>query len=310
MGLDGIQRRRAGTERRGSPQCFDPTGPRPDPDPHSCPEAGPRQLRLDLEARATKDVELTGIFAALDLAGQRFAQGKIVATGVDGTAREISLPLARKGLGDAIRQFTVLDTDGTQTVFSLEPPCSVPSDGAARIQLVGSALKADAPARVAITIDLPGDLAWYASSRGLTADPGSGSWYEFKPDRDSEPSEIGMENWIEAPAGQHGRIQRQGDQLVCGGKPIKLWGLNLCYGACAPEKELAEKRARFYRKFGINAVRLHKYAEGGTLSKDFYSNLTRKGSTGWTTSSPSSRSKASMSNSPPNSARRRWAAPI
>lgn len=26
------------------------------------------------------------------------------------------------------------------------------------------------------------------------------------------------------------------------GKPIKLWGLNLCFSACAPEKPLAEKR--------------------------------------------------------------------
>ena len=102
----------------------------------------PRSLQLDIEVGATKDVELTGILAALDLAGRGFAQGKVIATGADGTAREISLPLARKGLGDAIRQFTVLDADGTQTVFSLEPPCSVPSDGAARIQLVGSALKA------------------------------------------------------------------------------------------------------------------------------------------------------------------------
>jgi hypothetical protein len=45
-------------------------------------------------------------------------------------------------------------------------------------------------------------------------------------------------------------------------RPIKLWGLNVCYASCAPDKELAERRARFYAKYGINSVRLHKYADG------------------------------------------------
>ncbi|HEX9998372.1 MAG TPA: hypothetical protein VGB45_14635, partial [Abditibacterium sp.] len=38
--------------------------------------------------------------------------------------------------------------------------------------------------------------------------------------------------------------------------------MNLSYGATAPEKPLADKRANFYRKYGINAVRLHKWADG------------------------------------------------
>ena len=96
-------------------------------------------------------------------------------------------------------------------------------------------------------------------------------WYPFQPANDTGPSVIGLEDWLEKPAGKHGRIVRQDDNLVYNGQPIKLWGLNLCYGTCA-EKALADKRAAFYPKFGINTVRLHKFADGtgwsGIQSKD------------------------------------------
>jgi len=87
-------------------------------------------------------------------------------------------------------------------------------------------------------------------------------WYAFEPGNTPAPGEIGMQDWLERPAGKHGRIERRADKLYYHGNPIKLWGLNLCYSACTPDKELAEKRAAFYPKYGINSVRLHKYVDG------------------------------------------------
>ncbi|MBN1422678.1 MAG: beta-galactosidase [Planctomycetes bacterium] len=98
------------------------------------------------------------------------------------------------------------------------------------------------------------------------ADPDAEGWYAFRPANDAGPSAIGMEDWFDRPAGKRGRIQRKGETLIYGGKPIKLWGLNLCFGNCAPDKALAEKRAAFYPKYGINSVRLHKYADGAGWS--------------------------------------------
>jgi len=99
-------------------------------------------------------------------------------------------------------------------------------------------------------------------------------WYPFTPSNDPAPGEIGLQSWLEKPAGKHGRIVRRDDKLYYNGKPIKLWGLNLCYATCAPDKALAEKRARFYAKYGINAVRLHKYGDGagwsGIQSRDSF----------------------------------------
>ena len=99
-------------------------------------------------------------------------------------------------------------------------------------------------------------LAW------ISAAPSPADWYPFTATGAPAAGEIGLADWLDAPAGKHGRIAREGDRLVYHGAPIKLWGLNLCYGNCAPPKELAEKRAAFYAKYGINSVRLHKYADG------------------------------------------------
>ncbi len=90
----------------------------------------------------------------------------------------------------------------------------------------------------------------------------SSSWYRFEPTNTAEAGEIGMRDWLERPAGRHGRILHHQGKLHYNGKPIKLWGVNLCFAACAPDRELADKRAAFYPKYGINSVRLHKYLDG------------------------------------------------
>lgn len=87
-------------------------------------------------------------------------------------------------------------------------------------------------------------------------------WYLFLPKNVSAPGAIGLADWLEKPAGKSGRVVVVGDQLQQGGKPIKLWGLNLCFSAAAPDKPTADRQALFYAKYGINAVRLHKYADG------------------------------------------------
>jgi hypothetical protein len=241
-------------------------------------KTGPRRLRIDVDLSADRDAALTYIVAAVGPADAAFAGGRAVVTLRDGRTKEVALPFGKKGLGEGVAIFALEDARGRRTVVTLDPPCDVPTDGPARVVLAGDSLRAGAPRRTALTIDFPADLTYLRSTDEVPDEPGLEDWYEFRPgDAHSRPSEIGMQGWIEKPAGKHGRIVRREDKLIYNGRPIKLWGLNVCYASCAPDRALAEKRAAFYEKHGVNAVRLHKYADGpgwaGIQSKESFIEL-------------------------------------
>ncbi|MFW6031997.1 MAG: hypothetical protein ACOCTI_01325 [Phycisphaeraceae bacterium] len=84
-------------------------------------------------------------------------------------------------------------------------------------------------------------------------------WYTFQPTSDNGPSVIGMEDWLDAPAGKHGAVLSIGDRLVFeDGTPVKFWGINLGGSDNTPSREMAEYWAERYPRYGINAVRIHK----------------------------------------------------
>lgn len=220
----------------------------------------PQRLQLEYELQAERDTDLT--YAVIELSPGKTFEGRDAIAWSQEQATSVPCPFARRGLGDRVDRVQLTDAAGKVTTLAFDPPCEIPSDGAARIVLAKDHLAGGRPQRLTITLDLPGPTAWYPSVADLPDEPAIATWYPWQASGDSGPSAIGLENWLERPAGKHGRIVRQGDQLVYHDRPIKLWGLNLCYGACAPDKELADKRAAFYRKYGVNSVRLHKYADG------------------------------------------------
>ena len=78
-----------------------------------------------------------------------------------------------------------------------------------------------------------------------------------------EPSR-GLPNlsaWLHRPAGKYGfvRVQREGDnaRLVTQAGPIRFWATNLCFEACFPSREEAQRLAARLASLGINCVRLH-----------------------------------------------------
>jgi hypothetical protein len=85
-------------------------------------------------------------------------------------------------------------------------------------------------------------------------------WYVFEPTNTAEDGIIGMSDWLDAPAGKHGILKMDRDRFVfADGTPIKFWGTNNSSTRCAPEHAEAERRVDWYAKYGINAVRLHKF---------------------------------------------------
>ncbi|MFW6189168.1 MAG: beta-galactosidase [Planctomycetota bacterium] len=224
---------------------------------------GPRRLSLDLTLTSDKDTDLTYIIAGLSPKAAALSDGRFVVTRADGGSDTVEMPLARKGLGEGVQKFVMVDGRGRRTGFAFEPALDVTSDGEARIVLARE-LSADRPVRASITIDFPEPLTYYASGGEMPQESGFEEWYTFQPSDDyTRPSELSMADWLDKPAGRRGRIRRRGDDLYYDGERIKLWGLNLCYrGGCAPKKEIADRRAAFYARNGVNSVRMHKWADG------------------------------------------------
>jgi hypothetical protein len=86
-------------------------------------------------------------------------------------------------------------------------------------------------------------------------------WYPFTPSNDSEPGVIGMQSWLDAPAGKHGFVQNRDDKLVFeNGESVKFWGTNICSRLPYVSAEKADSFVHFVAKYGINAVRFHKFS--------------------------------------------------
>lgn len=220
-----------------------------------------RTLELVYNTSSSKPIPLTMITAGLNVDPAAFDGGMVRVTAADGSTRNIQIPLGKSGLGDSVAGITLIDANGRETVLTFDPPCGVASDNQARILLAAEQL--EEPTVCTVRVTLPEENTFYADVTEAPFEPGFEEWYAFTPSMDfRKDSEIGMHDWLEKPAGKHGRIIRHDDRLIYNGEPISLWGMNVTYGGCAPQRALADRRAAMYAKYGINAIRLHKYADG------------------------------------------------
>ena len=222
---------------------------------------GPNELTCTYDLTTTKEINL--IYAVIFVVPNApFEGGTARGLSADGTTAAEALPMQRQGLGEKVEKVTLTDADGLETVITFEPAVDVSSDGALRVVLAKDTFKPEDPRHVKMTVKLPGELTYYPSKDAIPDPPGWEDWYPWQPEHDyAVPSRIGMEDWSAEPAGAKGRVVREGGRLLYDGEPIKLWGLNNCYRSCWPDKERAEKCAAMYRKYGVNTLRLHKYAD-------------------------------------------------
>ena len=94
--------------------------------------------------------------------------------------------------------------------------------------------------------------------RGLHAQ--TQNWFPLQSKHDFRAGEIGLADWLNAPAGKHGFVTMKADKLVFeDGIPVKFWGVNIGNEGCYPKKGEVDSLCDYWSKFGINAVRLHKF---------------------------------------------------
>jgi hypothetical protein len=237
----------------------------------SRPDAKSLELEYSLAFAEATDLTLFIIDVAVS---PRYEQTKLRFTD-GGTEKEEQLPLERRGLGQAVSEIRFTDATGAPTILTLDPPAEVASDGNLRVVLAKEKAAANTPKTQRLRIQLPAESAWYADVAQIPDPPDWDQWFPWQgTGAVPEDSVLHTGAWLDGPAGKYGRITRKGDQLLRNGKALAFWGINVCYAATAPDKALAERRAAFYASHGINAVRLHKYADGhgwaGILSRDSF----------------------------------------
>lgn len=89
-------------------------------------------------------------------------------------------------------------------------------------------------------------------------------WFPFAPNYNTEHSVFGLQDWLEAPAGKHGFLKIQNENLIFeDGTPIKLWGTNICSRLPYVQAARADSFVEFLSHYGVNAIRFHKFSWHG-----------------------------------------------
>lgn len=225
-------------------------------------KSGPRQVTFRYDLKAAKDVPVTMLIAGLG-AEKGFTQGEWLLTHADGENSRLKIPSGIATRPPVSQALLRLERAGDITI-QFDPPCSLSFDKDLRVQFTKDLFKAGETSTT-LTVTFPDEVAFLARQEDLDrlsrplAEP---DWFAFAPTDDLGSSIIGMEDWLEKPAGRHGGVRMVQDRFqFADGTPVKFWGVNLSYGGgCAPEKKAAEFTAARYAKYGVNAVRLHKFS--------------------------------------------------
>ena len=217
-------------------------------------------IRYDLSA--DKDVPLTMLVATVAFE-PKCHDGDILFKHADGT--EGTIPLSVGGPGSQPETKTLVFRSKKFGEFSatLDPPQAVAYHGGLRILLAADMFKAGKKS-VTLTYNLSGQATLLAKQSDIDALssvlPDAG-WFPVTATNDVGPSVIGFESWLDKPAGKRGGVLMVGDHFEFADKTwVKFWGVNLSYGLSAPEKKQAEYTAARFAKFGVNAVRQHKFS--------------------------------------------------
>lgn len=89
-------------------------------------------------------------------------------------------------------------------------------------------------------------------------------WFPFQAHEQVANSEIEASDLLDAPAGKHGYLQSIDDRLIFeDGTETKFWGVNICSRLPYSEQEVVNDWVDYLERYGVNAVRFHKFSSHG-----------------------------------------------
>jgi hypothetical protein len=226
---------------------------------------GTRSAVYTYTISADKDVPLLAIVATINVPEK--GKGSAVLSMADGSEQNTDLPLPFATTFGVVKKMTITgDVGAGPVVVTFDPPLEVGGDQAIRVTLAKDAIKAGSTT-AKMTWTFPGDTSLLFSNRAVMSSAPAVTtpdWFVYNPTWNMEKSAIGAEDWLDKPAGKHGGVRMEGNHFILqDGTRIKFWGTNLAYGDCAPPSQQASFTAKRFAKYGINAVRLHKFTGVG-----------------------------------------------
>jgi hypothetical protein len=221
-----------------------------------------KQVAFRYDLAADRDVPLTMLMAAVNFEAQG-GQGTLTLTHADGKETKLALPVRGIRAAPATSEAAFAFDKGGTVTMKIDPPCPVTFDNGMRVGLASEMFR-KGTRRVTLTLTFPEETAFYAKQSDIekfTKTLAGKDWFAFKPSKDPTEGVIDMGEWLDHPAGKHGGVRMVKDRFAFeDGTPVKFWGVNLSYTASAPDKETAEYTAARYAKYGVNAVRMHKFS--------------------------------------------------
>jgi hypothetical protein len=225
-------------------------------------QPGARQVAFRYDLESTRDVPLTMLMAAVNFEAQG-SQGTLTLTHAEGKPTKLALPIRGIRAAPASEQAEFAFEKGGSIMLKFDPPCPVTFDNGMRVVLASDLFR-QGKSRVTLTLTFPDDVAFSASQADLEkfsrtlAGP---DWFAFRPAKEVVPGVIDVNDWLDRPAGKHGGVRMVKDAFAFeDGTPVKFWGVNLSYTANAPDQATADFTAARFAKYGINAVRMHKFS--------------------------------------------------
>ena len=222
---------------------------------------GPNSVVYQYTLQADKDVPLTELMASVSTAWGA-QDGQAIVTRADGQTQSLPLALNQVAEIPATSRVQFQPKNGGETILTIEPPAPLHVDNGIRVLMARDQFAAGTKTyKLTLTFPQPITLmAREADLAGFTKTLAGADWFAWAPKNEVGPSVIGFENWLDKPAGKHGGVRISGDHFEFADKtPVKFWGTNLSYAASAPEKADADFMAARLAKWGVNAVRMHKF---------------------------------------------------